>query len=409
MTKYLMEGVQNKHLGDAKQSSYFKDILHGVSRDSMKKGNESKVDILGTTVNLCVAKSPQLQCLVPGGCMTPTQELADIMTSEVKTPDTNMIERTFFASVQQLNKVDSDYEVKLIDYDDYRSSNHLLKHCLSEGQRTAALEHFGVADIKEAAKMVSKMGQREMQQKFKLVYGTTTHSNNNDWLRKKLYEAIGAAPAKQTLKGISKKAQSRNRKAKAKGPSGIMPDKQRRSRKMSTKLLDSYPSYPGGLPKTPVLKNYVSRSKSLPSTFPFGSSVIDMNAYIASDYFSTSDEDMVSGMISPEADFGSSIRKTSTVGSKSDQTVVGADWRKSSFDSCESLEFSSLHTMPILFADDVTDWDISEADRRKSVMSIDKKHVEQPATTKHLDEDEDILLPVDSSAFNLVDILKEFL
>jgi hypothetical protein len=88
-----------------------------------------------------------------------------------------------------------EYEVKLINYDDYRSTNHLLKHYLSEGQRTTALEHFGAVDIKEAAKLISKMGQREMQQKFKLVYGTTTHSNNNDWLRKKLYEAIGAAPA----------------------------------------------------------------------------------------------------------------------------------------------------------------------------------------------------------------------
>lgn len=40
------------------------------------------------------------------------------------------------------------------------------------------------------------MGQRDLQAKFKLVYGTQTHSNNNEWLRRKLYEAIGALPVK---------------------------------------------------------------------------------------------------------------------------------------------------------------------------------------------------------------------
>jgi hypothetical protein len=78
--------------------------------------------------------------------------------------------------------------------------HHLLKHCLSDGQRVEALAHFGTDDVKEAAKEISRMGQRELQTKFKLVYGTTTHSNNNDWLRRKLYEAVGAAPVKATTK-----------------------------------------------------------------------------------------------------------------------------------------------------------------------------------------------------------------
>lgn len=38
------------------------------------------------------------------------------------------------------------------------------------------------------------------------VYGSVTHSNNNDWLRRKLYEAIGAAPLKSTTKGKGRKS-----------------------------------------------------------------------------------------------------------------------------------------------------------------------------------------------------------
>jgi len=43
------------------------------------------------------------------------------------------------------------------------------------------------------------MGQRDLQAKFRLVYGTQTHSNNNEWLRRKLYEAIGALPVKTNI------------------------------------------------------------------------------------------------------------------------------------------------------------------------------------------------------------------
>lgn len=34
------------------------------------------------------------------------------------------------------------------------------------------------------------------QAKFRLVYGAKTFSNNNNWLRRKLFEAIGVDPAK---------------------------------------------------------------------------------------------------------------------------------------------------------------------------------------------------------------------
>ena len=35
-----------------------------------------------------------------------------------------------------------------------------------------------------------------LQAKFRLVYGAKTFSNNNNWLRRKLFEAIGVDPAK---------------------------------------------------------------------------------------------------------------------------------------------------------------------------------------------------------------------
>jgi hypothetical protein len=99
---------------------------------------------------------------------------------------------------------------------DANRTHHLLKHCLSDGQRGEALAHFSTDDVKEAAKEISKMGQRDLQGKFRLVYGTATHSNNNDWLRRKLYEAIGAAPIKAATKSKPRKAGSKPRK-----PAGV--------------------------------------------------------------------------------------------------------------------------------------------------------------------------------------------
>lgn len=74
--------------------------------------------------------------------------------------------------------------------------HHLLKHQLRP-ENAQALSHFDANnDVKEASREISRMGQRDLQAKFKLVYGTQTHSNNNEWLRRKLYEAIGALPVK---------------------------------------------------------------------------------------------------------------------------------------------------------------------------------------------------------------------
>ncbi|KDD74203.1 hypothetical protein H632_c1492p0, partial [Helicosporidium sp. ATCC 50920] len=107
----------------------------------------------------------------------------------------------------------TDLELSAITGDLDQRTHHLLKHCLSTNQRDGALEHFSVHEVKEAAKDISRMGQRDLQAKFKLVYGTNTHSNNNDWLRRKLYEAIGASPIKAATKGKARKPSGKPRKA----------------------------------------------------------------------------------------------------------------------------------------------------------------------------------------------------
>ncbi len=43
-----------------------------------------------------------------------------------------------------------------------------------------------------AARVVNRAGQRELQRFFKEVYTTPTFSNNNGWLRRKLYDGAEA-------------------------------------------------------------------------------------------------------------------------------------------------------------------------------------------------------------------------
>ena len=50
-------------------------------------------------------------------------------------------------------------------------THHLLKHCLSHDQRGEALLQFGTTDVREAAKEISRMGQRELQGKFRVSGG----------------------------------------------------------------------------------------------------------------------------------------------------------------------------------------------------------------------------------------------
>jgi hypothetical protein len=118
---------------------------------------------------------------------------------------------------------------------DPRGLHHLLKHSLSDGQRIEALRHFDCTDAKDAARVISKMGQRDLQAKFRLVYGAPTHSNNNDWLRRKLFEAVGAAPLKPVVRPRPRK-QARGPRSGGSPPTedGVFDDDydQRRSKRV---------------------------------------------------------------------------------------------------------------------------------------------------------------------------------
>ena len=180
----------------------------------------------------------------------------------------------------------------LIDPNDPNRTHHLLKHCLSDGQRGEALAHFGSDDVKEAAKEISKMGQRDLQSKFRLVYGTATHSNNNDWLRRKLYEAIGAAPIKAATKAKPRKAASKARKTAPVDPlyhsssaASVIDLAERRSRRLARPLIKTVG---GGSSVAESLKRFRQNSGSLPGSPMVGRSVLDMHRYLGHDSATTS-------------------------------------------------------------------------------------------------------------------------
>ena len=326
-------------------------------------------------------------------CMTPVQKLDDLQNPGVETPKattpTNL-------SRQEQQQEEDDGEVRLMDVDDLSKTHHLLKHWLSDGQRTAALAHFGTQDVKEAAKDVTKMGQRELQQKFKLVYGTVTHSNNNEWLRRKLYEAIGAAPVKLPSKSRAKKTTVRNKRPKAKDRHDLLGQSmiktERRTRRVSSRLKDGYSTFVGRSPAKTV-----ARTSSLPATPVAGHSVIDMHRYLAMDYFTTSasDDDTGSGMYADRERFHQGIQRGRSLGS-SCQTNGTGDWNP--FDSYDSTCFNGPNSLPILLNDDAEDFDFLFSERKMSAPLIPND-----------EEDDVVLLPVDRSACNLVEVLEEFL
>lgn len=97
--------------------------------------------------------------------------------------------------------------------------HHLLRHSLPSEQRgTSVLSHFGVDTVADAAKLIKKMSQRDLQAKFRAVYGTKTFSNNNNWLRRKLFEAIGMDPGKSSTKKAGVGGQRRRRTTKPAAP-----------------------------------------------------------------------------------------------------------------------------------------------------------------------------------------------
>jgi hypothetical protein len=94
----------------------------------------------------------------------------------------------------------------------HNRQHHLLRHSLSADERgIPVLSHFGAETVADAAKQIKKMSQRDLQAKFKAVYGTKTFSNNNNWLRRKLFEAIGMDPGKSTTKKATQTGPRRRR------------------------------------------------------------------------------------------------------------------------------------------------------------------------------------------------------
>lgn len=98
----------------------------------------------------------------------------------------------------------------------HNRQHHLLRHSLNAEERgQAVLKHFQAESVADAAKMIKKMSQRDLQAKFKAVYGTKTFSNNNNWLRRKLFEAIGMDPGKSTTKKATQTGPRRRRASTA--------------------------------------------------------------------------------------------------------------------------------------------------------------------------------------------------
>lgn len=204
--------------------------------------------------------------------------------------------RSNYSSSTDMSRLNPDFDPN----DDSNRSHHLLKHSLSNGQRNEALLHFSTDDVKEAAKEISKMGQRDLQGKFRLVYGTATHSNNNDWLRRKLYEAIGAAPIKATTKAKPRKATTSSKPKKMTAPvdplchasnaAALSSDMmgERRSRRSTKGVHSSRNVGGGGMTVAESLKRYRMGTGSLPGSPMVGRSVIDMNRYLGHESAATS-------------------------------------------------------------------------------------------------------------------------
>ena len=125
---------------------------------------------------------------------------------------------------------------------DASRQHHLLRHSLPNEQRgSGVLSHFGVETISDASKIIKKMSQRELQAKFKLVYGARTFSNNNNWLRRKLFEAIGLDPSKGAVKKPGAGTQRRRRTSKPAAPRSVGPRLQRRAARGSPHDINSQP------------------------------------------------------------------------------------------------------------------------------------------------------------------------
>ena len=77
--------------------------------------------------------------------------------------------------------------------------HHLLRHTLDSSKiGENAVQCFdGAKDVEEALAMASTMSQKELQRTFSKIYGVSSSSNNNNWLRKKLMEALAPSMWKE--------------------------------------------------------------------------------------------------------------------------------------------------------------------------------------------------------------------
>ena len=72
--------------------------------------------------------------------------------------------------------------------------HHLTRHWLLEESKGEVAQHrLGASSLKESELMIKNMSQRELRAAFMRVYGSATSSYNNNWMRRKLYEAVGSA------------------------------------------------------------------------------------------------------------------------------------------------------------------------------------------------------------------------
>ncbi|KAL4515641.1 hypothetical protein Ndes2437B_g07068 [Nannochloris sp. 'desiccata'] len=144
--------------------------------------------------------------------------------------------------------------------------HHLLRHTLPfEAVGANAVHHFGVTNVPDALRAVQKMSQRDLQQAFERVYNVKSSSNNNNWLRKKLVEALvpkdgpssGDAAINAILDEIMIKGPSAKKRAKetadgtttgdgsvdGRVPPPYPQQKQRKQSVVRPSPLDTYPGY----------------------------------------------------------------------------------------------------------------------------------------------------------------------
>jgi hypothetical protein len=109
-----------------------------------------------------------------------------------------------------------------------KKPHHLLKHVISlESRGMNAVRELGASSIREAVDIIGLMPQKDLQKNFGLIYNARSLSNNNNWLRRKLLEAIypsgddtsaDAMFVKEAMRSMtftrsSKTAEERNRQA----------------------------------------------------------------------------------------------------------------------------------------------------------------------------------------------------